>query len=200
MFGAPGHPKYVEYARDIAEAGRELHAKIGSVLEYAALQTRRDAAPAREQTAAVDVAEIVRMKIAERASLAQARGLKFVVSAPERAFARGDANTIARILGHLVDNALAYTPKGGTVRVEIRADAREVLVGVRDTGEGFSTGERLRAGEPFQRFPRSVSRGGMGMGLAIAMGLARRMGATISLSSVSGDGTLALLRLSAAEK
>jgi signal transduction histidine kinase len=56
----------------------------------------------------------------------------------------------------------------------------------------------LRAGEPFQRFPRAVSRGGMGMGLAIAMGLARRIGATVSLSSVPGDGTLALLRLSAA--
>ena len=83
------------------------------------------------------------------------------------------------------------------MHVEIRADAREVLIGVRDTGEGFSTGERLRAGEPFQRFSRIAARGGMGMGLAIAMGLARRMGATISLSSIPGDGTLALLRLAA---
>jgi signal transduction histidine kinase len=40
----------------------------------------------------------------------------------------------------------------------------------------------------------------MGMGLAIAMGLARRMGATVSLSSISGEGTLALLRLSAADR
>jgi two-component system cell cycle sensor histidine kinase PleC len=200
VFGAPGHPKYLEYARDIAEAGRELHAKIGSVLEFAALEGRRDAGPVNEETATADVAGIARAKIAERASLAQARGLKFVVSAPDRALARGDANTVARILGHLLDNALAYTPRGGTVRLEIRADVREILIGVRDTGEGFSTGERLRAGEPFQRFPRTVSRGGMGMGLAIAMGLARRLGATVSLSSISGDGTLALLRLSAANE
>jgi signal transduction histidine kinase len=200
VFGAPGHPKYLEYARDIAEAGRELHAKIGSVLEFAALESRRDPVQSESGTATADVAEIARAKIAERASLAQARGLKFVVSAPDRARARGDANTVARILGHLLDNALAYTPKGGTVRLEIRADAREILIGVRDTGEGFSTGERLRAGEPFQRFPRTVSRGGLGMGLAIAMGLARRLGATVSLSSVSGDGTLALLRLSAANE
>ncbi|HEX3431311.1 MAG TPA: HAMP domain-containing sensor histidine kinase [Rhizomicrobium sp.] len=200
VFGAPGHPKYVEYARDIAEAGRELHTKIGSVLEFAAVQRGRDDAPSVDRAAAVDVAELARTKFAERAAGAQARGLKLVLSAPEAAFARGDANTIARILAHLLDNALAYTPKGGTVRLEIRADGREVLIGVRDTGEGFSTGERLRAGEPFQRFPRKASRGGMGMGLAIAMGLARRVGATISVSSVSGDGTLALLRLSAADK
>ncbi|HLY04229.1 MAG TPA: HAMP domain-containing sensor histidine kinase [Rhizomicrobium sp.] len=197
VFGTP-HPKYSEYARDIAGAGRELHAKIGSVLEYAALETPQDATGANAPSERADVSEIARAKIAERASLAQARGLKLVVSAPDIALARGDANTIARILGHLLDNALAYTPKAGTVRLEIRADEREVLIGVRDTGEGFSAAERLKAGEVFQRFPRHISRGGMGVGLAIAMGLARRMGATISLSSITGDGTLALLRLPAA--
>jgi signal transduction histidine kinase len=200
VFGAPGHPKYIEYARDIAGAGRELHVKIGSVLEYAALEVPRDTSPAIDQMENVDVAQIAHGKIAERASVAQARGLKLVVSAPDAAFARGDAGIIVRILGHLLDNALAYTPKGGTVRLEIRADVREVLIGVRDTGEGFSTGERLQAGEAFQRFPRNISRGGLGMGLAIAMGLARRMGATISLSSVPGDGTLALLRLPSASE
>jgi signal transduction histidine kinase len=198
VFGTAGHPKYVEYARDIAEAGRELHAKIGSVLEFAALETRRDETPSTGSAA--DVACIVRATIGERAAAAQAAGLKLIVSAPDSALARGDANALARILGHLLDNALAYTPRGGTVRVEIRADAREILIGVRDTGQGFSTGERLRAGEPFQRFSRTAARGGMGMGLAIAMGLARRMGATLSLSSIPADGTLALLRLSAAEK
>src|SRR5579871_2494927 len=200
VFGTAGHPKYVEYARDIAEAGRELHAKIGSVLEFAALGQGHDHVQSDGGSMAVDVAEIARAKIAERAHSAQLRGLKLVLSAPDAAWARGDADTIARILAHLLDNALAYTPKGGSVRLEIRADAREVLVGVRDTGEGFSTGERLRAGEPFQRFPRQLARGGMGMGLAIAMGLARRIGATISLSSISGDGTLALLRLSGVER
>lgn len=199
VFGAP-HVKYGEYARDIAGAGRELHAKIGSVLEYAALENPRGTSPKEDLQEPVDISEIARRKIAERASLAQVRGLKLVVSAPDAAFARGDAGTVARILGHLLDNALGYTPKGGTVRVEIRADAREVVVGVRDTGEGFSTAERLHAGEAFQRFPRNIPRGGMGMGLAIAMGLARRMGATLSLSSVPGDGTLALLRLAAIEK
>ena len=199
VFGAP-HAKYSEYARDIAGAGRELHAKIGSVLEYAALEKTRSTSPSENQHESIDISEIARGKIAERASLAQVRGLKLVVSAPDAAFARGEAGTIARILGHLLDNAFAYTPKGGTVRIEIRADAREVLIGVRDTGEGFSTAERLKAGEAFQRFPRNISRGGMGMGLAIAMGLARRVGATLSLSSIPGDGTLALLRLVAAEK
>ncbi len=198
VFGTTGHPKYVEYARDIAIAGRELHAKIGSVLEFAALNSPRDPPRSGNALRCVDAAQVVRATIEERATAARIRGLKLVVSIRERALAHAEADALGRILGHLLDNALAYTPIGGVVRVEVRADAREVIIGVRDTGSGFSNGERERAGQPFQRFSRAGSPGGMGVGLAIAMALTRRLGAALSLSSVPGGGTLAELRLSAA--
>ncbi len=41
LFGPPGHPKYGEYARDIAEAGKNLHAKIGDILEFANIEAGR---------------------------------------------------------------------------------------------------------------------------------------------------------------
>jgi signal transduction histidine kinase len=197
IFGGPGHPKYVEYARDISGAGRELHAKIGSVLEFAALGGSHETSRSEEAAGAVDVAKIARMKIEERAAVARARGLKLVLSLPDSAPARTDAEGLSRILGHLLDNAFSYTPKGGVVRLELRTDAREVVIAVRDTGIGFLPGEKARAGEPFLRFPRPGSPGGMGLGLAIATGLARRMGAPLSLLSIPGQGTLAELRLAA---
>jgi signal transduction histidine kinase len=82
----------------------------------------------------------------------------------------------------------------------MRADSREVIISVRDTGAGFTKSESERAGQPFERFSRSGSPGGMGVGLAIAMGLTRRMGATLNLSSVAGEGTLAELRLPAEQE
>lgn len=196
VFGAPGHDKYVEYAHDIGHAGRELHAKIGSVLEYAALNAPREL----ESTSPtiVDAAEIARASVAERAQVARARGLKLVVSLPDTARVNADSAALARILGRLLDNAFAYTPGGGTVRLELRSNARETIIGVRDTGTGFSPRERAEAGLPFRRFPRQGAPGGMGVGLAIAMGLARRIGATLALSSPRGGGTLAELRLVAA--
>ncbi|HEY6578224.1 MAG TPA: HAMP domain-containing sensor histidine kinase, partial [Rhizomicrobium sp.] len=197
VFGAAGHPKYVEYARDIGIAGRELHAKIGSVLEFAALELPAGTAPQCVRTGTVDAARIARAQVEERAAAARARGLRAILSIPDKALARADSGALARVIGHLLDNAIAYTPKGGTVRVEMRADARDVVIAVRDTGAGFTSRERERAGEPFERFSRPGSPGGMGVGLAIAMGLTRRLGATLCLSSVPGEGTLAELRLAA---
>ncbi|HEX4158805.1 MAG TPA: HAMP domain-containing sensor histidine kinase [Rhizomicrobium sp.] len=196
VFGTAGHPKYVEYSRDIGIAARELHSKIGSVLEYAALEN--DDEPQPLATRIADAAKVMRAQIALRAALARTRGLSLVLSLPDEAPVRADAHLLARIVAHLLDNALAYTPKGGTVRVELRGDERETLMSIRDTGAGFTKAERERAGQPFQRFARPGAPGGMGVGLAIAMALTRRLGATLSLSSLPGEGTLAELRLAAA--
>jgi signal transduction histidine kinase len=195
VFGGAGHPKYVEYSRDIGIAARELHAKIGSVLEYAALESPEQAQPA---TLVADAAKILHAQIAQRAPSARTRGLKLVVAVPDNAPVRADAHVLERIVTHLLDNALAYTPTGGTVRVEVRSDQRETLVSIRDTGAGFTKTERENAGRAFQRYPRAGAPGGMGVGLAIAMGLTRRLGATLSLSSLPGEGTVAELRLAVA--
>jgi signal transduction histidine kinase len=199
VYGAPGHPKYAEYAHDIGMAGRELNAKLASVLEFAAIAQPFELPQPFTGSQTVDAAQIARAKLEELATAAQAHGVKLVVSIPDSAHARADAAVLARILGHLLDNALAYTPKGGTVRLTMRTEARNIVIGVRDTGTGFSSAEKVKAGQPFLRFPRTGSPGGMGLGLATAMGLARRMGATLDLSSVLGEGTLAELRLATAE-
>ena len=200
VYGTPGHPKYAEYAHDISMAGRELNAKLGSVLEFAAIAQPYELPKPFTGSQTVDAAQIARAKLEELAAAAHAHGVKLVVSIPDTAIVRADAAVLARILGHLLDNALAYTPKGGTVRLTLRTEApRSIVIGVRDTGTGFSSAERAKAGQPFLRFPRPGSPGGMGLGLATAMGLARRMGATLDLSSVPGEGTFAELRLAAAE-
>jgi signal transduction histidine kinase len=198
VFGVPGHPKYVEYARDIGIAGRELHTKIGSVLEFAALDSYADATRPHDHMRIVDAVRVARAAVDERTGAARTRGLKLVISLPEAASARAEPAALERTLAHLLDNALAYTPNGGTVRLEMRAEARDIVIRVRDTGPGFAKGESAGAGRPFQRFARPGAPGGMGVGLAIAMGLARRMSGTLSLSSAPGQGTIAELRLAAA--
>jgi signal transduction histidine kinase len=195
IFGTAGHPKYIEYSQDIGVAARELHAKIGSVLEYAAIDSADDPLPPATRVA--DAAKIVRASVGQHAMLARSRGLKLIFAIPREAPVRADIHVLARIVTHLLDNALAYTPRGGTVWVEVRA-GRETLVSIRDTGPGFTTKERESAGRPFQRFPREGAPGGIGVGLAIAMGLTRRIGGTLTLSSPPGEGTLAELRLPAA--
>jgi signal transduction histidine kinase len=66
---------------------------------------------------------------------------------------------------------------------------------VRDSGMGFSSAESGRAGRAFQRFDRTGLVTGAGLGLAIAIELARRMGGAMRLSSRPGNGSVMELRL-----
>jgi len=191
FFGRPGHPKYVEYAHDIAQAGRQLHDKIGDILEFADLEARRHLlAPAM-----IDAAGVLRMVIDENAVKARAAKIKLTVSIPGEAVAFADGAAVKRILGNLVANAIQYTPPNGSVRIQLRSEQRSVVIGVRDSGLGFSLDESAKAGEAFTRFDRPGATTGTGLGLATAMMLARRMGGVVRISGAPGEGALAELHL-----
>ncbi|HEY1612326.1 MAG TPA: HAMP domain-containing sensor histidine kinase [Rhizomicrobium sp.] len=183
------HEKYAEYARDITGAGRELHDKIGAVLEFAA--ARIPSPPPR----GIDVAKIARLALAEAQDKAEARAIALTADLPDTLYARAGAGALARITAHLLANALAYTARGGTIRVALSSEPKRVILTVRDSGTGFTDTEKLRAGLPFERFHRSGTTGGMGLGLATAIALARQMDAVLTLTSETGEGTTAELRM-----
>jgi len=191
FFGPVGHPKYGEYARDIANAGRDLHAKIGNILEYANVEAGRHPL----QVEAVDLAELAAAAVEEHKGRAFSRRIELSLGFAEPGAARGDADAVKRILGNLIANALTYTAPGGRVRLDVHGEDATMVLTVRDSGAGFSQGEQNRAGRPFQRFDRPGAVTGAGLGLAIAMELARRMGGAMLLSSPPAGGSLMELRL-----
>jgi two-component system cell cycle sensor histidine kinase PleC len=191
VFGPPGHPKYVEYARDINAAGRSLHDKIGDILDFADMEAGRHPLDIRP----VDLAAITRNVIADAAGRAILRGIKLTVALPDTAHAFADGPAAKRIISNLLSNALQYTPDNGAVRIQIRSINDVVAVTVRDNGLGFSPTEIERAGNPFLRFDRSGAATGNGLGLAICNALARRMHGVVQIGSRQGEGTIAELRL-----
>lgn len=191
FFGDPGHPKYVEYANDIGAAGRHLHAKIGDVLDFANLEAGRHPV----SSASIDVSAIAREVVDELAGRAFSRRIRLTVSLAECAPALGDSLAVKRVLANLLSNALEYTPEGGAVRVQVKSEQGAIVASIRDGGLGFSAEEINSAGQPFTRFDRPGAVTGVGMGLAIAMALARRMGGVVRLAGAPGEGTCAELRL-----
>jgi len=181
LYGPPGHAKYAEYARDIGDAGKSLHARIGDVLEFANIEAgRHPLVPARVELCAVALAAVEDHK-----GRAFSRRIGFEIGIVEPVTARADAQAVRRVLSNLIDNALRYTAEGGTVRVDVRAEEGAGLLVVRDSGGGFSPREQGEAGKPFERFDRSGRVTGAGLGLAIAMELTRRMGGAVNLSSTA---------------
>ncbi|WP_017326485.1 cell wall metabolism sensor histidine kinase WalK [Synechococcus sp. PCC 7336] len=103
----------------------------------------------------------------------------------------GDAMRLRRLFGNLIDNAIQYTPAGGTVEVQVDRSPRWIEVAVTDTGIGIPA-EHLQA--IFERFwraeeARTHRENGSGLGLAIAQTIARQHGGKIAVSSMVGKGS-----------
>jgi signal transduction histidine kinase len=191
FYGTVGHAKYVEYAHDINEAGRNLHNKIGDILEFANVEAGRYPL----SPVPVDVALVAADCVNEHMGRAFSRRITLEIGFAQSADALADPLAIKRILTSLITNALAYTQEGGLVRAEVLEEEAAVIARVLDDGHGFARAEIGKIGEPFRRFDRPGSATGSGMGLAIAMALARRMGGAVQLRSVLGGGSIAELRL-----
>ena len=102
---------------------------------------------------------------------------------------------LRELLSNLIDNALRYTPAGGSVTVRVRVDANRPILEVEDTGPGIAPAERTRV---FERFYRILGSGtaGSGLGLAIVREIAHQHGAEVDVfnnprsSSSSSSGML----------
>ena len=93
---------------------------------------------------------------------------------------QGNAVMLRELLSNLIDNALRYTPPGGSVTVRLRHDEGQAILEVEDTGPGIATAER---GHVFERFYRILgnSAPGSGLGLAIVREIAQQHGAEIDI-------------------
>jgi len=191
LYGAVGHAKYIEYAHDINEAGRNLHSKIGDILEFANIEAGRY----RMEPTMIDISRIASDCVNESAGRAFSRKIALEVGFTAAVEAFGDPLAVKRIITNLLSNALRYTQEGGKVRLEVHDEEGAVVVNVSDNGTGFTGAEAAAAGAAFRRYDRAGKATGVGIGLTIAMALARRMGGVVRIGGPSGAGTIAELRL-----
>jgi two-component system, OmpR family, phosphate regulon sensor histidine kinase PhoR len=102
-----------------------------------------------------------------------------------------DPLKLRRVLINLLDNAIKYSPEGGTVVLAVEADDRRLRLHVRDEGLGIPPGEQERIFEKFYRADPHLARGvgGTGLGLYICRELVQRMGGEIEVQSAAGKGS-----------
>jgi two-component system, OmpR family, phosphate regulon sensor histidine kinase PhoR len=114
---------------------------------------------------------------------------------------RGSARDLALLVRNLIDNAVRYTPAGGSVDVTVTADRDDVVVRVKDTGVGIPQRDLPRVFERFYRVDRARSRetGGTGLGLAIVKHVAENHGGDVSVVSELAAGSAFEVRLPTSE-
>lgn len=133
---------------------------------------------------------------------AERRHLSMETEMPAAApFVRADIGLIERVLENLIENAIRYTPEGGTVRLSLASDATGIEMCVADTGRGIAESERERIFERFYRVEKSRGDGaeGTGLGLAITRRILQLHDCPIRVESALGRGTAFTFRLPLAQ-
>lgn len=119
--------------------------------------------------ASLNLADLARTVCLELALPAVRKQVDLELDAPPAVYLHGHALLLQEMLSNLVDNAIRYTPAGGSVTVRLLQEGKQLRLSVCDTGPGLSAADQEKAFEPFFRASgaQHTNPGGSGLGLAI---------------------------------
>jgi two-component system OmpR family sensor kinase len=176
------------------KAGAE---RASRVVQQLLTLARSEPGAAERPMSTIDLTATARELVVEHAPIAEAKGVDLGMSANSPVTVSGDGDALRILLANLIDNAIKYTPLGGTVDVSVKLEGLQPVCSVTDTGPGIPFDERARV---FDRFYRRDTAGvpGSGLGLAIVHRIAHRHGAAVELSDrTGGQGLKATVRFPA---
>ena len=162
----------------ITEGVRRASGLVNQLLRLA----RLDEPPPTLSREAVEVVPILLACVADYVEIAARKGVDIGVIKQIPAIFRGSAEELRVLLENLIDNAVRYTPPGGTVDISLRREGQNTVIEVVDSGLGISPGTEERI---FHRFFRAgpADTEGTGLGLAIVRRIAERNGIAVTVGN-----------------
>lgn len=183
LFGEEERKTFLGY---IASESERLTRIVDNLLSVA----RLDTGDLRVQIAPTEIRQVVSEAVTNVQETVTPNGHEFIVDLPaEPLTADADREKLRQIVSILVDNAVKYSPEGGTVTVAARRKNDAIEVRVDDEGVGIPASEQHRIFTKFYRRMAPDSVAGTGLGLFIAQGLLTAMGGKIWVQSSEGEGS-----------
>ena len=184
-----------EYAGVLAESRTSIH-EISRLAETLLLVARLESGARRNVRSRVPLGTMVKELAAEFGAMAGARGVSIVTRSADDVVAQGARGDLRRALANLVANAIAHTPRGGTIELSALKDAHSVEVSVSDDGYGIDEQQRESL---FERFSGTAQSGtGTGLGLYIVRRVAEEAGGSVRYEPREPRGSTFTLSLPAA--
>jgi heavy metal sensor kinase len=180
---------------------------LSSILEECARLTRltdqllelarEDVNAARPPLQPLDLAGLLAGVVETMRPLAEAKGIALRHDRFDPQRIHGAEARLRQVFYNLLDNAIKYTPEGGTVEVQLSCQEHNAVIRVSDTGVGIPPEHLPRVFDRFYRVDKARTRaeGGTGLGLSIAQSIVTAHGGTIKLTSTPGRGTTCIVTL-----
>ena len=176
---------------------RDAHSQaqlIADVLDVSRIVTGK----LQLQLSTLDMCELVALATDSVRAAASGKDIELSVERTSDCLVRGDPGRLQQVVWNLLSNAIKFTPAGGTIRIAVIRDERQVAVSVADTGAGIPTDFLPHVFDRFRQADQTSTRvhGGLGLGLSIVKHLVELHGGTVSAESGGpGQGARFTVRL-----
>jgi heavy metal sensor kinase len=174
----------------VGSALEETH-RMSRIVESLLTISRLDAGDANLDKLLLDLGGLVISTSDEMRILAHEKSISLRISTEGAVYIEGDRTRLQQVIVNLIDNAIKYTPQGGTVDVGIKREADKAILEVSDNGVGIPSNAISHVFERFYRVDKARSRasGGCGLGLSIVKAICTAHDAEIGVSSKEGRGS-----------
>jgi heavy metal sensor kinase len=183
-----------EYRSTLASLGEQCD-RLTSLVNSLLLLARADAGEIAITREPVDLASIAR-EVAELFDpVAEEKGVDLVTEATEPVTVTGDSSRLRQLVTNLLDNALRFTERGGSVAVRVGRSEELAKIQVRDTGRGIPSEHLSHVFERFYQADAARASGGCGLGLSICRWIVQAHGGSIGATTAEEKGTEFLVEL-----
>lgn len=181
-----------KFLDNIARETGRIQEVVDRMMELTLLEARRSLAHVQP----VALGPLLEEVLAAARAAAAPRGILIAREGDAGVAVEGDRFLLRRALSNLVDNAIAFSPEGGTVHVALRAEPRAAVLQVRDEGPGVPDYAREKVFEKFYSLARpATGRKSTGLGLSFVRQVAALHHGRVTLENAAGGGALATLSL-----
>jgi heavy metal sensor kinase len=181
-------PTADEYRRVLTSCLEEVD-RLSTLVEDLLFLARSDSGNLRLPQTPVNLAAVLEDVTPALSALADTAGITGTVVPSPALWVHGNAPMLFRLIFNLGENAIKYTPAGGTVTLTLSQRGQEAALEVKDTGPGIAPEEQAQVFDRFYRGDPARSRGGTGLGLALARSIVLVHNGQISVESTVGQGS-----------
>ncbi|HSV06655.1 MAG TPA: ATP-binding protein [Candidatus Binatus sp.] len=181
--------RWPEEYRRVLESCQEEVDRLVALVEDLLLLARTDAGAVDHPHEPVDLGAVIDDVTPALRALAERAGVALVMRHPGTVMVHGSGPMLFRVLFNLVDNAIKYSGAGRQVEVTLGTHEGSAVLEVRDDGPGIAPADQAHVFDRFYRGDPAHTRGGAGLGLALARAIVQVHGGRITLESTPGRGT-----------
>jgi len=180
-----------EALADCVEESERVLAMLNTLMDI----TEAEAGMMKLQRERVDLGQLAREVVELYQYVAEERKITIVSELLAQCEANVDRNRIRQVFANLLDNAIKYTPAGGSVTITVRDESDQVVAIFRDTGIGIPAEEQEKIWTRLYRGDKSRSRRGLGLGLSLVKAVVEAHGGTVAVSSQVNEGATFTVKL-----